>query len=216
MRSRAMPVPVQTTHHSEAVPAGVAWRRKLRMASRAIGRSATRSPRHAQASPCAVARPGGHPSNIGAGTATRSPRQCRWIARGVPGARTCVAAHCPPCIRIVRFRTDAAAGVLHTHRRGSGHCQRQTGRRPASALHPEHAACRSRLPPDRASHRGAGRWSTEPRKVHSMLYTIAVVLVILWLLGLVTSYTVGGFIHVLLVIAIIMILVNFISGRRTL
>jgi hypothetical protein len=49
-----------------------------------------------------------------------------------------------------------------------------------------------------------------------MLYTIAVVLVILWLLGLVTSYTVGGFIHVLLVIAIIMILVNLISGRRTL
>jgi hypothetical protein len=49
-----------------------------------------------------------------------------------------------------------------------------------------------------------------------MLYTIAVVLVILWLLGLVTSYTVGGFIHVLLVIAIIMILVNVISGRRTL
>ncbi len=49
-----------------------------------------------------------------------------------------------------------------------------------------------------------------------MLYTIAVVLVILWLLGLVTSYTVGGFIHVLLVIAVIMILLNFISGRRTL
>ena len=49
-----------------------------------------------------------------------------------------------------------------------------------------------------------------------MLYTIAVVLVILWLLGLVTSYTVGGFIHILLVIAIIMILLNVISGRRTL
>ncbi len=49
-----------------------------------------------------------------------------------------------------------------------------------------------------------------------MLYTIAVVLIILWLLGLVTSYTVGGFIHVLLVIAVIMILVNLISGRRTL
>jgi hypothetical protein len=49
-----------------------------------------------------------------------------------------------------------------------------------------------------------------------MLYTIAVVLLILWLLGLVTSYTVGGFIHVLLVIAIVMVLVNFISGRRTL
>ena len=49
-----------------------------------------------------------------------------------------------------------------------------------------------------------------------MLYTIAVVLVILWLLGLVTSYTVGGFIHVLLVVAVIMILVNLISGRRAL
>jgi hypothetical protein len=47
-----------------------------------------------------------------------------------------------------------------------------------------------------------------------MLYTIAVVLVVLWLLGLVTSYTMGGFIHVLLVIAVIMILVNIIQGRR--
>lgn len=46
-----------------------------------------------------------------------------------------------------------------------------------------------------------------------MLYTIAVILVVLWLLGLVTSYTVGGFIHVLLVIAIIMILLRLISGR---
>ena len=47
-----------------------------------------------------------------------------------------------------------------------------------------------------------------------MLYTIAVVLIALWLLGLVTSYTMGGFIHVLLVIAVIMILVNIIQGRR--
>jgi hypothetical protein len=47
-----------------------------------------------------------------------------------------------------------------------------------------------------------------------MLYTIAVVMIILWLLGLVTSYTMGGLIHVLLVIAIIMILVNVIQGRR--
>ncbi len=46
-----------------------------------------------------------------------------------------------------------------------------------------------------------------------MLYTIAVVLIILWLLGLVTSYTVGGFIHILLVVAVIMILVKLISGR---
>ena len=47
-----------------------------------------------------------------------------------------------------------------------------------------------------------------------MLYTIAVVLVILWLLGLVSSYTMGGFIHILLVVALIVILVNFLSGRR--
>ena len=51
---------------------------------------------------------------------------------------------------------------------------------------------------------------------HAMLYTIAVVLLILWVLGLVTSYTVGGFIHILLVVAIVMILVNLISGRRAL
>ena len=47
-----------------------------------------------------------------------------------------------------------------------------------------------------------------------MLWTIAVVLIILWLLGLVSSYTMGGLIHILLVIAIVVILVNFISGRR--
>jgi hypothetical protein len=47
-----------------------------------------------------------------------------------------------------------------------------------------------------------------------MLYTIAVVLIILWLLGLVTSYTMGGVIHVLLVIALVLVLVNFISGRK--
>jgi hypothetical protein len=49
-----------------------------------------------------------------------------------------------------------------------------------------------------------------------MLYTIAVVLLVLWALGLVTSYTLGGFIHVLLVLALFMILFNFISGRRAL
>ena len=47
-----------------------------------------------------------------------------------------------------------------------------------------------------------------------MLYTIAAVLVILWLLGLLSSYTMGGVIHVLLVIALVMVLANFISGRR--
>ena len=48
-----------------------------------------------------------------------------------------------------------------------------------------------------------------------MLYTIAVVLLILWLLGLVTSTTMGGLIHVLLVIAVVMVLLNIISGRRS-
>lgn len=46
-----------------------------------------------------------------------------------------------------------------------------------------------------------------------MLYTIAVILIILWLLGLVSGVTIGSFIHVLLVVAVIMILVNLISGR---
>ncbi len=49
-----------------------------------------------------------------------------------------------------------------------------------------------------------------------MLYTIAVVLLILWALGLVTSVTMGGFVHVLLVIAIVVILLRVISGRRAL
>ena len=49
-----------------------------------------------------------------------------------------------------------------------------------------------------------------------MLYTIAVVLVILWLLGLVTSYTMGGFIHILLVVAVVIVLLRVISGRSAL
>ena len=47
-----------------------------------------------------------------------------------------------------------------------------------------------------------------------MLETIAVILIILWLLGLVTSYTMGGFIHILLVIAIVVVLINVLQGRR--
>jgi len=49
-----------------------------------------------------------------------------------------------------------------------------------------------------------------------MLWMIAVILIVLWLLGLVTSYTMGGFIHILLVIAVIVVLVNIIQGRRAL
>ena len=49
-----------------------------------------------------------------------------------------------------------------------------------------------------------------------MLWIIAVILIIAWLLGLVTSYTMGGFIHILLVIAIVVVLVRIITGRRPL
>jgi hypothetical protein len=49
-----------------------------------------------------------------------------------------------------------------------------------------------------------------------MLYTIAVVMVVLWLLGLVSSYTMGGLIHVLLVIAIVVVLLRVINGRKAL
>ena len=47
-----------------------------------------------------------------------------------------------------------------------------------------------------------------------MLYTIAVILIVLWLLGLISSYTMGGFVHVLLVIALVLVLVRVISGRK--
>jgi len=47
-----------------------------------------------------------------------------------------------------------------------------------------------------------------------MLYTIAVVLLVLWAIGLVTSYTMSGFIHILLVAAVVMVLINLISGGR--
>jgi hypothetical protein len=49
-----------------------------------------------------------------------------------------------------------------------------------------------------------------------MLWTIAVILLLLWVLGLVSSYTMGGFIHILLVLAIVVVLVRVISGRRAL
>jgi len=58
--------------------------------------------------------------------------------------------------------------------------------------------------------------SGETRKDHKMLWMIAVILVILWLLGLVSSYTMGGFIHILLVIAIVVVLIRIIQGRKLL
>lgn len=49
-----------------------------------------------------------------------------------------------------------------------------------------------------------------------MLYTIAIILLVLWLLGLVSGTTIGGFVHVLLVVAVIMVLLQIINGRRVL
>ncbi len=50
--------------------------------------------------------------------------------------------------------------------------------------------------------------------MNNLLWTVAVVMLVLWALGLVTSYTMGGFIHLLLVIAIVVVLLNLIQGRR--
>ncbi len=61
------------------------------------------------------------------------------------------------------------------------------------------------------------RWQlNQPRSKENffLLYTIAVVLLVLWLLGMVSSYAMGGLIHILLVIAVVMVLINLISGRK--
>jgi Family of unknown function (DUF5670) len=60
----------------------------------------------------------------------------------------------------------------------------------------------------------AGEIARSKEKTMDLLMTIGIVLLILWLMGLVTSYTLGGFIHILLVLAIIVILVRVIQGRR--
>jgi hypothetical protein len=49
---------------------------------------------------------------------------------------------------------------------------------------------------------------------NEMLWTIAVILIVLWVLGLVSSYTIGGFIHILLVVAIVIVVLNLVQGRR--
>ena len=62
---------------------------------------------------------------------------------------------------------------------------------------------------------GTGRqWEQTIRKEVAMLWTIAVILLVLWAVGLVSSYTIGGFIHILLVVAIIVLLIGVIQGRR--
>jgi hypothetical protein len=64
------------------------------------------------------------------------------------------------------------------------------------------------------AHAGPPAFENRHERTTSMLYTIAVVLLILWLLGLVTSTTMGGFVHILLVIAIVVVLLRVISGRK--
>jgi hypothetical protein len=117
----------------------------------------------------------------------------------------------------VRCRTDGETEVVHTDIESRDVTRRMQGARRRVGLPVETRAgagsgpCR---PTETIESANNGKPNDE--KVDSMLYTIAVVLLILWLCGLVSSYTLGGFIHVLLVIAVIMILVNLITGRRSL
>jgi Family of unknown function (DUF5670) len=60
----------------------------------------------------------------------------------------------------------------------------------------------------------AARSTVNPNRRKVMLWTIFVILLVLWLLGLVSSYTLGGFIHILLVLAIVVLIINLVSGRR--
>jgi hypothetical protein len=66
----------------------------------------------------------------------------------------------------------------------------------------------------RAVHSDVLKMPVNVRPDLSMLYTLALILIIAWLLGLVSSYTMGGFIHILLVVAIVMILLQIIQGRK--
>ena len=61
---------------------------------------------------------------------------------------------------------------------------------------------------------GGAVWAPERKQGHTMLWTIFVILLVLWLLGLVSGYTLSGFIHILLVIAVVVLIINLVSGRR--
>jgi hypothetical protein len=77
-----------------------------------------------------------------------------------------------------------------------------------------HANCAFSFPPS-AGKQGKARMAWfKQREESAMLETLAIVLIILWLLGMISSYTLGGFVHVLLVVAVIMIIVRLIQGRR--
>jgi uncharacterized membrane protein YhaH (DUF805 family) len=62
----------------------------------------------------------------------------------------------------------------------------------------------------------AGRAESEFERERTMLYTFAVILLIAWLLGIVGTYTIGAFVHVFLVVAVVMIILGLLSGRRSL
>jgi len=87
-------------------------------------------------------------------------------------------------------------------------------RAPGSAVEPLVAQVKSRG--ERARCRRRGSTSPIARRRSHLLYTIAVILLVAWLLGFVGIYTVGSFIHVLLVVAIVLFLVGLLSGRRVL
>lgn len=116
----------------------------------------------------------------------------------------------------VRCRTDGERGAIQTP------IKSRCALRDLALVFGELARLENGLVLDDVS--ASRRWKLRQRqngkpdkeKVHSMLYTVAVVLLVLWLLGLVTSYTMGGFIHILLVVAVIMVLLNVINGRRSL
>jgi hypothetical protein len=58
------------------------------------------------------------------------------------------------------------------------------------------------------------RCKVDPMNLNTLLWTVAIVLGLMWLLGMITSYTIGGFIHILLVVALIVVLIRLIQGRK--
>ena len=88
------------------------------------------------------------------------------------------------------------------------------------AVNPERPALEAARPaelsgPAEGNRRGTAPCSTSWQEVEPMLFTLAVILLIAWLLGVVGTYTIGGIVHALLVIAIVLFVVGLLSGRRT-
>lgn len=143
---------------------------------------------------------------VEAGISKPQPRTDR---DGVGKGRFRAAATRPPLRVVMNGRCRISSRRIFVFRRNVRHRTDQI-REGASNLH--QAAC-WRESKRTVSSNFAAR-SGRPGRRSAMLYTIAVVLLVLWLLGLVSSYTIGGFIHILLVIAVVMFLVGVIGGRR--